>query len=313
MELWAKAMPAVQFLCICVESQRVALAFGRMFQFEKVVNCFIPSRTYMPVGFGQLGCSGFIVVDKKGNFVSRRTRAFLDYGDVAFDHVEELLAEQLRVEAAAAPAATASPVASSVPDAHRSYSFSPGSTACIDEKETLGGSLVTIVRFDPASGCFVVRMQGTSSTDQSFLFRPCSLRPPDATPTAVADGPTCVVAAPASKVAHYNSFGPPPSVGVASMDQEHEACTEALAALLKTPTTVSLQKVLDSLMEHFHHEEALMKEHGFGGSSSTDGASSTFSAFASHAKDHQRILTICRIELERASSCEPAAACETGS
>ena len=54
----------------------------------------VPSREYLPRGYGQLGCSGFVVADGEGNFLSRKTRAYLQYGDVAFAHVEELLAGQ---------------------------------------------------------------------------------------------------------------------------------------------------------------------------------------------------------------------------
>ena len=93
MEAWARIMPQVQFLCICVESKEVAIAFHRMFRFEHVVNGFIPSRGYMPVGYGQLGCSGFIVSDKDGYFVSKKTSAYLQYGEAAFEEVEELLEE----------------------------------------------------------------------------------------------------------------------------------------------------------------------------------------------------------------------------
>ena len=40
----------VQFLMVCVDGARVALEFGRMFDLKAVVNCYIPSRGYMPVG-----------------------------------------------------------------------------------------------------------------------------------------------------------------------------------------------------------------------------------------------------------------------
>eukprot|EP00536_Pseudo-nitzschia_multiseries_P001359 jgi/Psemu1/3189/gm1.3189_g len=106
----------VQFLCVCVDSPQVAAAFQNMFfsggndndnEEESsssgtgswLVNSFIPSRHYMPVGFGQLGCSGFIVSDAKGNFVSRKTRAYLQYGEAAFGHVESLLRDELMVHA----------------------------------------------------------------------------------------------------------------------------------------------------------------------------------------------------------------------
>lgn len=72
-----------------------------MFRFEHAINAFIPSREYFPVGYGQLGCSGFIVSDKNGCFVSRKTPAYLDYGEAAFQHVESLLADLIEPEESA--------------------------------------------------------------------------------------------------------------------------------------------------------------------------------------------------------------------
>jgi hypothetical protein len=111
MEAWARIMPQVQFLCVCVESKEVAIAFHRWFRFEHVVNGYIPSRGYMPVGYGQLGCSGFIVSDKDGYFVSKKTSAYLQYGDDAFEHVEQLLEEL--VPALAAPVNPPAPLSNS--------------------------------------------------------------------------------------------------------------------------------------------------------------------------------------------------------
>lgn len=95
MESWAKQIPSAQFLCVCVESAQVAMAFHSMFQLDHVVNCYIPGRDYMPVGYGQLGCSGFIISDGFGCFVSRKTKRFLDYGEEAFRHVEDILRPML--------------------------------------------------------------------------------------------------------------------------------------------------------------------------------------------------------------------------
>mmetsp|Transcript_2287 Transcript_2287/g.3257 ORF Transcript_2287/g.3257 Transcript_2287/m.3257 type:complete len:230 (-) Transcript_2287:415-1104(-) len=91
MEAWARTIPNVQFICVCVESKQVATSFHRMFNFQKVINGYIPSRGYMPRGYGQLGCSGFIVSDREGCFVSRKTAAYLDIGEAAFEYVESLL------------------------------------------------------------------------------------------------------------------------------------------------------------------------------------------------------------------------------
>lgn len=100
MEKWAKSIPNVQFLCICVESIRVAIAFHYMFEFDACVNAFIPPQVFGSLGYGQLGCSGFVVMDNRdgGFFVSKRTRAFLDYGEMAFVHVESILATMLEEE-----------------------------------------------------------------------------------------------------------------------------------------------------------------------------------------------------------------------
>ncbi|KAL7456994.1 hypothetical protein ACHAWC_008463 [Mediolabrus comicus] len=84
---------------VCVDGARVAVEFGRMFDLKSVVNSYIPSRGYMPVGFGQLGCSGFIISDENGYFVSRKTRAYLQYGDKAFSHVEEILQKNFGIVA----------------------------------------------------------------------------------------------------------------------------------------------------------------------------------------------------------------------
>jgi len=98
MEAWARLYgEAVQFLCVCVESMEVALAFSQMFDFKAAVNSYIPERSYMPVGFGQLGCSGFIISDSSGCFVSRKTAAYLSYGVGAFENLEKILADELNV------------------------------------------------------------------------------------------------------------------------------------------------------------------------------------------------------------------------
>lgn len=93
MEYWGKAIPQAQFLCVCVESKTVAIMFQNIFRFEHAVNCYIPSRKYMPRGYGQLGCSGFIISDKDGCFVSRKTKAYLDVDQLAFQHVEAILSK----------------------------------------------------------------------------------------------------------------------------------------------------------------------------------------------------------------------------
>lgn len=177
-----------------------------MFNLRHAVNGWIPSRQYFPVGYGQLGCSGFIISDQKGHFVSRKTKAFLSYGDDAYDDVEQILKNTLGITAA-------------------SNGFS-------DE----GGE-------DVMSPNFVL-----------------------------------------------------PSVGIGSMDHEHERCELALATLLADPTAESLTKALAELTGHFQHEEKLMRSSNFGN------PGKDFSPYANHVKDHERILDLGYSELSKYES-----------
>ena len=239
MERWARQHPgAATFLCVCVDKVGVAQQFGRMFDLRAAVNCHIPSREYLPRGYGQLGCSGFVVADGEGNFLSRKTRAYLDYGDAAFAHVEELLADQ---------------GVSKGSDIQSSKSEASNKEAAVDEVDI-----------------------DEKKED-----------------------------APAEKV---------PSVGVDSMDDEHERCEAALALLRQTNSVKALEALMGELIQHFEHEETLMKKHNFG---TADDTTASFSPYTSHCKDHERILDIGFRALARAhdySKGTPSVGdCDTGS
>ncbi|KAG7342532.1 hypothetical protein IV203_007625 [Nitzschia inconspicua] len=226
MESWARSYQnSVQFLCVCVETnnaQRVATFFHHTFNFTLVVNAYIPSMQYMPRGFGQLGCSGFVVSDGDGNFVSRKTKAYLDSGEEAFDHVEQILAGLLRDKVVAANFSSSS------------QQPSQKTTVAMDEYLTV------------------------------------------------------------------------PSVGVSSMDHEHETCLTALKNLIQSPSKKNLQVVYEELVNHFAHEEALMVEHGFGGM-----VGDPFSPLTSHIKDHRRILDLIEHELKLGNNTSAAGTCNS--
>jgi hemerythrin len=228
MEHWAGKFPNVQFLCVCVESAGVAQLFDRMIGFRNVINCYIPSRQYLPRGYGQLGCSGFIVSDAKGNFISRKSKAYLDYGEDAFLHVESLLTKELKA----------------------------GST--MQQKEVAAPSCVTI-------------------NDRR------------------ADVKTSVSV---------------PSIGIVSMDDEHERCARALEGLLDQLSVQALTVAIAEIQTHFQHEENVLIEYKFGGS-----ITDPFSALHSHIQDHKRILQIGSDELRDAKARSKAvqSACEDGS
>jgi hemerythrin len=255
MEIWAEmhGNEDVQFLCVCVESLQVARQFANMFHFQHALNAYIPARQYFPRGYGQLGCSGFIVADARGNFVSRKTRAYLQYGDQAFAHVEQLLDEQRRKT-----------------QQHRA---------------TAASSIAAATAARPGGPAVVA----TTTAMKRETVISCTTCTPASSSTTTTD----------NNIDNVDYYSPPPSVGVDSMDDEHEACAAALKELFLRRTRAALQRVIQVLEQHFAHEEALMVQHGFGG----DGVSE-FSALRSHIKDHQRILQIGRDELQRMSVVE---------
>ncbi|KAG7363729.1 hypothetical protein IV203_027090 [Nitzschia inconspicua] len=160
--------------------------------------------------------------DGDGNFVSRKTKAYLDFGEEAFDHVEQILAGLLRDK--------------------------------------------------------VVGANFSSSSQQ----------PSNKTTVAMEEYLTV------------------PSVGVSSMDHEHETCLTALKNLIHSPSKKNLQVVYEELMNHFAHEEALMVEHGFGGT-----VGDPFSPLTSHIKDHRRILDLVEHELKLGNNTSAAGTCNT--
>lgn len=77
------------FICVGCAGPALAGSFGRQLQLKHCNN------TYLPQGrgpaWGQLGCSGFIVLDGDLNVVCPASLAYLKVKDEAFRHVETLV------------------------------------------------------------------------------------------------------------------------------------------------------------------------------------------------------------------------------
>ena len=87
-------------------------------------------------------------------------------------------------------------------------------------------------------------------------------------------------------------------------EDELQSHQEALDALIRKPSVATLTHCIGILVEHFQHEESLMKTSKFGR------PNEEFSPFANHVKDHERILDIGFKELGKHQSDQGA--CETG-
>ena len=79
--------PLARFICIGCAGPQLAKKFGDELRLRNCINT-VAERS--PT-WGQLGCSGFIVLDGLGNVVCPATSAFLKVRESAFEHVELLL------------------------------------------------------------------------------------------------------------------------------------------------------------------------------------------------------------------------------
>ena len=80
----------VTFLCVSCAGPGLALEMSKEMQLRHCTNGFIERRDLMPK-WGQLGCNGFIVLDKDLNVVCEKSKAFLEVRDRAFEDVENIL------------------------------------------------------------------------------------------------------------------------------------------------------------------------------------------------------------------------------
>ena len=296
MEHWARGPLGrrADFLCICVDTLQTAQTFHRLFQFRGCVNGWVPSPPSMP-SFGQLGCSGFVVLDGKGGCASRKTLPFLQHGEAALAALEALL-ERLVPAPAPAPAPAAAAAAAAAANG-----YAPGSVLLLEglkSDPSLNGARVRVLGFDTATARFSVALE--ADAERVLAVRPCSLAPAPPLQQA-AEGPA------------LRSISTPAATGCRSIDLEHAECAAALNALLAAPTSASaLAAAVAALAAHFEHEEAVLRQHKFGGGSSGGSGGGSFSAASGHAQDHARILAVGREELARVAGAAPGSGCSEG-
>lgn len=77
------------FICVGCAGPALATTFGNELQLANCVNTYVP-RGAGPF-WGQLGCSGFIILDGELNVVCPETLAYMQVRGKAFEHVETLL------------------------------------------------------------------------------------------------------------------------------------------------------------------------------------------------------------------------------
>lgn len=209
--------------------------------------------------FGQLGCSGFIVVkekiDEEDNlkigleFITRKTIAFLDYRERAFRDLE-------KVVAGVGGLSSGGNSGGNVP---KSQNIVPGGGPAVD---------AALKKLEEQGGC--VECESCDKADEEDNAKEELQK---------------------MKTKLKNNL---PSVNNKNMDEEHQDTVKLLLKLLekaeakKTEAVEDLLTALvDDLEQHFAHEEDLLTE--LYGSNC-----STFSQKTGHIEDHSRVLRIVR-------------------
>ena len=260
MDHWQRSYGAAAlFLCVCVESPRVAREFSRSF-YKAATNCYVDQ--WSGAFPAQLGCSGFIVLDGEGRFLTTKSPAFLDQRERAFRAVERLLAPLLEKGGPVEDATRAFAEGAAVEITGVSNPFYEGAR----------GTVVETPRDVGRKGRVAVEL----ADGRVIAIRAANL--------ALVDGEAADKEAPDTDDVAVN-LAPLPKVGHAEMDDEHAEITAALCRLAEAKTAAAVRAVRAQFEEHSLHEEALMAEVGFGG----DGP---LSAAASHQKDHRRIVAL---------------------
>jgi hemerythrin len=90
-------------------------------------------------------------------------------------------------------------------------------------------------------------------------------------------------------------LGAVPSVGHSGMDHEHESCASLIRMVASDRSFPALEELLSELVQHFEHEEKLLKDTGFG-SEAPEG----MSPLTTHKQDHERIIKAVKGMIEKA-------------
>jgi hypothetical protein len=88
MDRWQRQFQGrCSFVCICCDGPDLAETYAKRL---KLTSCYNTVAASQPE-WGQLGCSGFIIVDAAGNVTCKSTSSFMEVRQRAFEHVETLV------------------------------------------------------------------------------------------------------------------------------------------------------------------------------------------------------------------------------
>lgn len=270
MDAWAvKYKGRATFVCVCCAGHQLAEEFGNQLRLKNCVNSWV-DRQNMPF-WGQLGCNGFILFDKNLKVLKAKTSAFLEVRDQAFREVETILSRVLAPpprKHISVPSISAVQSMSVKQLKALITSLSGSFSDCVEKADLIRRAMQLVEKARPASDSPAPKRRKRQGVTEA--------RPPvPATTSTDAVSP----------------MGEIKSVKVKVLDDEHEECMKALAAMVERKDYDSLMAVIRVYESHFKHEEELLDKHLYAAASTTGGS---FNADAgvrrSHYSDHGRLI-----------------------
>mmetsp|Transcript_10610 Transcript_10610/g.20529 ORF Transcript_10610/g.20529 Transcript_10610/m.20529 type:complete len:353 (-) Transcript_10610:50-1108(-) len=308
------------FLCVCVVGDGaypLAREMSKQMKLKNCVNGFVDSDDDMPT-YGQLGCSGFIILDDKHQVVAKSTSSFMEVKNLAFQHVEALL-DAVVAKRPLPRICPGEQVVLRDPPANQPR-LKGAQGICVKlEADTVGFAFL--------SGPFRGKMMDVPASSvvkpgyqEQEVSRGGGCGPSGCGPGACGPGgcgpADCGPGGCDNGIKSDSGNGKTlkdldaafveaaldiQSVKVPSMDAEHDECASAMRQLAEKGSSEALQGVLDCMSEHFGHEEQLFEVHGFG-----NHKNERLAAKKTHMADHNRILNKVRHQLASCNGYVPA-------
>lgn len=286
MDKWASQYgSACGFVCVSCAGQQLASTFGNELKLRNTYNTWVTEND-MPM-WGQLGCSGFILIDGADRVICNATSRYLDVHEDAFRHVETLLDAYLEKQSKLVPES-------------RKDKVSP---ACS-------------IKDTSCQKCGEVRFGNGDKNNNAHEEKKRRID------ECVTDTTTTTNAIDGDKLDNENLVSGASrvkSVKVDILDNEHHECETQLALLESAVTSdsygngtdekrhndiaESLASLLAVYEAHFRHEEKLLDEHLYAdvANKKVHGFSADKNARTSHFADHKRMLSTVRELLDNVS------------
>ena len=255
----------VNFVTISCSGPQHATVFASRLQLQHVVNTVATENP----AWGQLGCSGYIILDKRGNVVCDKTMAFMEYQESAFENLMDTL------DIVMTPGASTETIVERLQNMSKQETKTNANN---NNNNTCSNGMCSLPTKNAKNEEAKKKISSCSSNNGGGCSNGnCSIEARNKSEEAVPELADIV------------------SVQNAELDRQHRLCADALEQLRLKGDTSSLKEVLRCYKMHFEYEENLLDVHLYkdiiGEKNQSNGFSAADGARKSHYRDHERLIS----------------------